>query len=107
VTLALFGPARDEVDQVAHDLIVTHGLSAYAEAVRLSNIVSLLPHAPRESKLYRLAGARIKTTFEAAREKLRETRTSDFSVLRLVGHLNAHEDGGPRPAERPVRRIVG
>ena len=88
---ALFGPSEAEVDQVAHDLIVAHGLGAYAEAIRLSEIVSLLPHSARQSKLYRLAGSRIELSFATAREKLREKQLADPRVLNLVGRLNAQD----------------
>ena len=91
MAFALFRPSQAEVDQLAHDLIVAHGLGAYEEAIRLSEIVSLLPHSARRSKLYRLAGGRIEISFAAAREKLREKQLADPGVLNLVGRLNAHE----------------
>src|SRR5260221_9063590 len=55
----LFGPSQDEVDALARDLIARHGLGAYDEAVRLSEIVQLLPRALRQRRLYELAAARI------------------------------------------------
>jgi hypothetical protein len=91
VGFALFGPTQDEVDQVAHDLIVAHGLGAYDEAIRLSEIVSLLPHSARQSKLYKLAGNRIELSFATAREKFRERRVADPRVLELIGRLNAQD----------------
>jgi hypothetical protein len=91
VGFALFGPTQDEVDQVAHDLIVAHGLGAYDEAVRLSEIVSLLPHSARQSKLYKLASNRIEHSFATAREKFRERRLADPRVLELIGRLNAQD----------------
>jgi hypothetical protein len=91
VSFALFGPSQAEVDQVAHDLIVAHGLGAYEEAIRLSEIVSLLPHSGRQSKLYKLAGSRIELSFATAREKFREKHLADPRVLKLIGRLNAQQ----------------
>ena len=51
VKLNLFGPSRDEIDQIAHDLIVVHRLGAYDEAVRLSEVVRVLPNGLRRSRL--------------------------------------------------------
>jgi hypothetical protein len=69
--LGLFGPSRQEVDALAHDLIVRHGLEAYEEAIRLSEVVQLLPRAIRQRRLYELAAARIEQSFEIAREAAR------------------------------------
>jgi len=91
VSFALFGPSQAEVDRVAHDLIVAHGLGAYEEAIRLSEVVSLLPHSARQSKLYKLASSRIELSFATAREKLREKHLPDPRVLNLIGRLNAQE----------------
>ena len=91
MSFLLFGPSQAEIDQVAYDLIVAHGLGAYEEAIRLSEIVSLLPHAARQSKLYKLAGNRIELSFAAAREKFREKHLADPGVLNLIERLNAHE----------------
>ena len=87
--LDLFGPSREEVDQIAHDLIVVHGLAAHDEAVRLAEVAHLLPHGLRQSKLYRLAAAEIERSFAIARETVLQRRTGDSGVLALVARLNA------------------
>jgi hypothetical protein len=69
--LGLFGPSKDEVDALAHDLIVRHGLEAYDEAIRLSEVVQLLPRAIRQRRLYDRVAARIEQSFEIAREAVR------------------------------------
>jgi hypothetical protein len=68
----LFGPSRQEVDALARDLIVRHGLGAYDEAIRLSEVVQLLPRSLRQRKLYELAAARIEQSFEIARRGSKE-----------------------------------
>jgi hypothetical protein len=68
----LFGPSRQEVDALARDLIVRHGLGAYDEAIRLSEVVQLLPRSLRQRKLYELAAARIEQSFEIARRGAKE-----------------------------------
>ena len=78
--LGLFGPSRQEVDALAHDLIVRHGLDAYDEAIRLSEIVQLLPHSIRQRRLYELAAARIEQSFEIAREA--RNQVDDHSIDR-------------------------
>jgi hypothetical protein len=76
--LGLFGPSRQEVDALAHDLIVRHGLDAYDEAIRLSEIVQLLPRSIRQRRLYELAAERIEQSFEIARET--RSRVGDHSI---------------------------
>jgi hypothetical protein len=90
VSFPLFGPTQAEVDQAAHDLIVAYGLGAYEEAIRLSEIVSIHPHAARQSKLYKLAGSRIKLSFSVARETLCGKHLTNPRVLNLVRLLNAN-----------------
>jgi hypothetical protein len=68
----LFGPSRQEVDALARDLIVRHGLGAYDEAIRLSEVVQILPRPLRQRKLYELAAARIEQSFEIARRGSKE-----------------------------------
>ena len=69
--LGLFGPSRQEVDALAHDLIVRHGLAAHDEAIRLSEVVQLLPRSVRQRRLYEQAAVRIEQSFEIAREAAR------------------------------------
>jgi hypothetical protein len=68
----LFGPSQEEIDEIAHDLIVRHGLNAYDEAVHLSEVVRLLPRSLRQRKMYELAAVQIERSFETARTRLRE-----------------------------------
>jgi hypothetical protein len=42
--LQIFGPSREDIDQLAYELIVLHGLDAFDEAVRLSEVARLLPN---------------------------------------------------------------
>jgi hypothetical protein len=79
--LGLFGPSRQEVDALAHDLIVRHGLDAHDEAIRLSEVVQLLPRAIRQRRLYEQAAARIEQSFEIAREAARN-RLEDRSAAK-------------------------
>ncbi|WP_158816134.1 hypothetical protein [Methylocapsa sp. S129] len=81
MSLRLFGPSQGEIDEIAHDLIVRHGLDAYDEAVHLSEAVRLLPRSVRQRKMYRLAAVQIEQSFETARKRLGqklagETRTA-------------------------------
>jgi hypothetical protein len=88
---ALFGPSPEEIDRMACDLIVRHGLDAYDEAVRLSEVTHLLPHTLMRSNLYRQVADQIELSFTIAREKLRAKMTVDAHVLDLVARLNAQE----------------
>jgi len=79
--LGLFSPSREEVDALARDLIVRHGLDAYDEAIRLSEVVQLLPHSIRQQRLYQRAAARIEESFKIARQAARNRVESDPTEL--------------------------
>jgi hypothetical protein len=68
----LFGPSQEEIDEVARDLIVRHGLDAYDEAVHLSEVIRLIPRSPRQRKIYDLAAVQIERSFNVARGRLRD-----------------------------------
>jgi hypothetical protein len=58
-------PSREEVEAVAHDLIVRHSLKAYEEAVHLSEVARSLGSS-KNDELYRLAADEIKLSFDEA-----------------------------------------
>jgi hypothetical protein len=60
-----FGPSREEIEILSHDLIVRHGMEAHDEAVHLSEVSRFLGSS-RNDKLYRLAADEIKRSFETA-----------------------------------------
>jgi hypothetical protein len=68
------GPTHAEVEAVAHDLILRHGVWAHDEAIHLSEIARFIGSA-RNAKLYRLAADRIRLSFEVAWESIRQRRT--------------------------------
>jgi hypothetical protein len=70
-----FGPSFNEVEEVAYDLIVRHGIWAYDEAIHLSEVARLMGSS-RNAKLYRLAANHTKISFEVAWKNLREMRTN-------------------------------
>jgi len=67
-------PSREEVEAVAHDLIVGHGLFAHDEAIHISEVARFLGSS-KESKFYRLAADEIKLSFDAAWENIRQRQT--------------------------------
>jgi hypothetical protein len=90
--LALFGSSHEEIEEIACDLIVRHGLYAYDEAIRLSEIAHL-PHTMNRSNLYRQVANKIEISFEIAndlmREKLRQRMTAGPHLPDLVTRLNS------------------
>jgi hypothetical protein len=74
----LFGPSQEEIDEVARDLILRHGLDAYDEAVHLSEVVRLLPRSLRQRKMYELAAVRIERSFGMAQKRLGERSAGEF-----------------------------
>ena len=70
-----FGPSFNEVEEVAHDLIVRHGIWAYDEAIHLSEVARSIGSL-RNEKLYRLVANHTKISFEVAWKNLREMRTN-------------------------------
>ena len=85
----LFGPTRQDADQMAYQLIVLHGLNAYDEAIRLSEVARKLARPNRQSKLYRMAADEIERSFKIAWRKVDGRAPSKPHILDLVGRLNA------------------
>jgi hypothetical protein len=81
VRLRLFGPSQEEIDEVARDLILRHGLNAYDEAVHLSEVARLLPRSLRQRKIYELAAVRIERSFETAQKRLRERSAAESASI--------------------------
>jgi hypothetical protein len=75
----LFGPSKEEIDEVASDLIARHGLNAYDEAVHLAGVAQLLPRSLRQRKIYELAAVQIERSFETALKRLRERSAGNFA----------------------------
>jgi hypothetical protein len=75
VQFRLFGPSQEEINEVARDLIVRHGLDAYDEAIHLSEVIRLIPRSPRQRKIYDLAAVQIERSFNVARGLLRDRST--------------------------------
>jgi hypothetical protein len=69
---ARFETPREEVDALAYDLIVRHGLDAYDEAIHLSEVARFHLHSSKNDKLYRLAAHQIEISFETAWENTRQ-----------------------------------
>jgi hypothetical protein len=65
------GPTYSEVEVVAHDLILRHGVWAHDEAIHLSD-VALFVGSSKNAKLYRLAAQQIKHSFEVAWRNIRQ-----------------------------------
>ena len=77
--LGLFGPSQEEIDEVARDLIHRHGLNAYDEAVRLSEV------------------ARNPPSLVSATKNLRAGRHPHRTILRDGAEALAREIGGRSP----------
>jgi hypothetical protein len=86
---ALFGPTRQDADQMAHSLIVQHGLGAYNEALRLSEVAGALRRSHRQARLYRMAADEIDRSFKIAWRNVGERAAAKSHILDLVGQLNA------------------
>jgi transposase len=84
----VFGPTRQDADQMAYQLIVLHGLGAYDEAVRLSEVARTLARPNRQSKLYRMAAEEIDRSFKIAWRNVRGRAAAKPHILDLVGRLN-------------------
>jgi hypothetical protein len=69
------GPTFEEVEAVAYDLILRHGVWAHDEAIHLSD-VALFVGSSKNAKMYRLAAHQIKHSFELAWENMREMRAN-------------------------------
>jgi hypothetical protein len=69
MTFPWFGPSREEIEIVSHDLIVRHGMQAHDEAVHLSEVSRSLGSS-RNDRLYRLAADEIKRSFKTAWEEV-------------------------------------
>jgi hypothetical protein len=72
--LPSFGPSREEIENIARDLIIRHGADAYDEAVHLSKIARFLLGSSSRSQLYRAAAIRIEVLLADAREPVRLKR---------------------------------
>ncbi len=74
------GPSHEEIEAVAHDMIARHGLEAYEEAIRLSEVARFLGSS-KNNKLYRLAAHHIKLSFEAPWKSTSQGNEADASRL--------------------------
>ena len=85
----LFGPTRQDADRMAHRLIVLHGLGAYDEAMRLSEVARTMKRPGRQAKLYRMAADEIDRSFKIAWRNVGDRAAAKSHILDLVGQLNA------------------
>jgi hypothetical protein len=94
---AFIEPSIEEIESIACGLIRRHGLGAYDEAIRISEVYSRIPHTLNWT-IYRQVADHIEQSFAVARQKLREKKSAGQKVLELVARLNSQDTARERAA---------